>query len=105
MVANSVNIPASGSFAPLGLLIASSPITLTKYYIYQDNVPMISATVQIHATGGSYLQNITVNNDVVTVGSLNPQMPLNSGDIVFAQASSSTNSSFTATVFTILLLP
>jgi hypothetical protein len=98
-------VPASGSVSAFGLLIATSPVTLTKYYIYMGYSSAVTATVQVFQNNNIGQQNISVSSGTVVSGSLNPTLSLNKGDTLTVNITSSNSSSFVASVFTVEFTP
>jgi hypothetical protein len=98
-------VPATGAVSAFGILIATAPVTLTKYYIYMGYSSAITATVQVYQNANVGQQNISVTSGTVVSGSLNPTFSLNKGDTLTVNITSSNSSSFVASVFTIEFTP
>jgi hypothetical protein len=101
----SFTVPVSGSVSAFGLLIATAPVTLTKYYIYMGYSSAVTAIVQVFQNNNIGQQNINVTSGTVVSGTLNPTFNLNKGDTLTVNITSSNSSSFVASVFTIEFTP
>jgi hypothetical protein len=66
----SFTVPAIGAVSAFGLLIATAPVTLTKYYIYMGYSIAITAAVQVFQNNNIGQQNISVSSGTVVSGSL-----------------------------------